>query len=128
LIPPWRRAVQALDTLGAVPQRAYVRVRLAEALLAEGAARSDAADALNEAVELFAGAPRSPMRALAEQVARRARVRLADRRPDHATKPASHDRFGLTEREADVLRLLAEARTNREAKHCSSRRRPSAST
>ena len=40
----------------------------------------------------------------------------APRRPPRTTRrsPTSHDRFGLTEREADVLRLLAEARTNRE--------------
>ena len=108
----WRRAVDALDELGAVAQRAYARVRLAEQLLAESAARSDAADALNEAVSLFADAPRSPIRALAEQVAQRARLRLAQL--DDAAEPRSQSPFGLTEREVDVLRLLAEARTNRE--------------
>ncbi len=108
----WRRAVDALDALGAVAQRAYARVRLAEQLLGESAARSDAVDALNQAVSLFADAPRSPIRALAEQVAQRARLRLA--RPDHDAQPRPHSQFGLTEREADVLRLLAEARTNRE--------------
>jgi DNA-binding CsgD family transcriptional regulator len=109
----WRRAVEALDALGAVPQRAYARVRLAEALLSESGDRNEAAEALNNAVDLFAGAPRSPICALAELVARRARLHLAQRH-DHAAEPASHDRFGLTEREADVLRLLADARTNRE--------------
>ena len=109
----WRAAVEAADALGAVAQRAYARVRLAETLLAEGGQRSEAAEALNQAVDLFSAAPRSPIRALAEQVARRARLHLA-RRHDDAAEPGSHDRFGLTEREADVLRLLAEARTNRE--------------
>jgi DNA-binding CsgD family transcriptional regulator len=109
----WVRAVEALDALGAVPQRAYARVRLAEALLSEGGDRSAAAESLNRAVDLLAGAPRSPIRALAEQAARRARLRLAQR--DHeASKPDRQDHFGLTEREADVLSLLAEARTNRE--------------
>jgi DNA-binding CsgD family transcriptional regulator/tetratricopeptide (TPR) repeat protein len=109
----WRRAVEALDELGAVAQRAYARVRLAETLLAEDAERSAAAHALNEAVDLFAGAPQSPIRARAERVARRARLRIAERRED-ATTIATHARFGLTEREVDVLRLLGEARTNRE--------------
>ena len=109
----WRRAVAAVDVLGAVAQRAYARVRLAEMLLAEGGARSHAAEALNEAISLLVGAPRSPIRALAEQVAHRARLRLAGR-PDDGAERRPPSRFGLTEREADVLRLLAEARTNRE--------------
>ena len=87
-------------------------MRLAEQLLAESAARNDAADALNEAVSLFADAPRSPIRTLAEQVAQRARLRVAQH--DSAAEPRPQSQFGLTEREADVLRLLAEARTNRE--------------
>jgi DNA-binding CsgD family transcriptional regulator len=109
----WRRVTEMLDSLGAVPQRAYTRVRLAEWLLAEDGGRAEATHALNEAVELFAEAPRSPIRALAEQLAHRARLRLAGRRHDVAER-SQERRFGLTEREADVLRLLAEARTNRE--------------
>ena len=109
----WRRAVDALDALGAVAQRAYARVRLAEALLGESGDRGEAAEALNHAVSLLAGVPRSPIRALAEVVARRARLRLAERRDD-AAEPGSQGRFGLTERETEVLGLLAEARTNRE--------------
>jgi DNA-binding NarL/FixJ family response regulator len=109
----WRRAVEALDALGAVPQRAYVRVRLAEALLSESGHRTEAAESLSNAVDLFAGAPQSPICVLAKLVARRARLHLAQRH-DHAAELGSHDRFGLTEREADVFRLLADARTNRE--------------
>src|SRR4029453_3675631 len=78
------------------------------------APRGDPAANPCEGVDLVAGAPRSPIRALAEQAARRARIRLADRRSDGATKPAGQNRFGLTEREADVFCLLADARTNRE--------------
>jgi DNA-binding NarL/FixJ family response regulator len=109
----WRQAVVAVDALGAVAQRAYARVRLAEMLLAEGAARSHAADTLNDVISLLADLPRSPIRALAEHVAHRARLRLAGR-PNDEAEPRPPNRFGLTEREADVLRLLAEARTNRE--------------
>jgi DNA-binding CsgD family transcriptional regulator len=109
----WRLAIEPFDALGAVAQRAYARVRLAERILAEGAGRSEAADALNEAVSLFAGAPGSPIRALAEHVAHRARLRLAQR-PDDEEERRRQSPFRLTEREADVLRLLSEARTNRE--------------
>jgi DNA-binding CsgD family transcriptional regulator len=109
----WRLAVETFDALGAVPQRAYARVRLAEALLAEGARRSQATAALNEAISLFAGAPRSPIRALAARVAHRARLRLTDPHDDEV-QHRRQNRFGLTEREADVLHLLAEARTNQE--------------
>ena len=82
-------------------------------LLAEGAARSHAVDALNDAISLFAGAPGRRSVRSREQVARRARLRLAGR-PHDGAEPRPRSRFGLTEREADVLRLLAEARTNRE--------------
>ena len=108
----WRPAREALDELGAIPQRAYARVRLAEALLAEGQ-RRQAADALNESIDLFAGAPQSPIRALAEQLGRRARLQIG-RPVDDQAKPSSEDRFGLTERETEVLRLLSDGRTNRE--------------
>jgi DNA-binding CsgD family transcriptional regulator len=109
----WRPAVEALDALGAIPQRAYARLRLAEALLAEGGQRRQAADALNEAIVLFAGARQSPIRALAEQLGRRARLRFGQPLDDQAM-PSSEDRFGLTEREIEVLRLLIDGRTNRE--------------
>jgi DNA-binding CsgD family transcriptional regulator/tetratricopeptide (TPR) repeat protein len=109
----WLRAVDSLDALGAVTERAYARVRLAEGLLVEGADRSDVTATLNEAVSLLDGVPRSPVRTLAGQVARRARLRLAERLDDIAEHDGQNQ-FGLTKREADVLRLLAEARTNRE--------------
>jgi DNA-binding CsgD family transcriptional regulator/tetratricopeptide (TPR) repeat protein len=109
----WHSAIDALDALGAVPQRAYAHTRLAERLLAEGAARSDATAALDEAVSLLGDAPRSPVRTLAGQVARRARVRLSTH-PDDTAERGRQSSFGLTEREVDVLRLLAEGRTNRE--------------
>jgi DNA-binding NarL/FixJ family response regulator len=86
---------------------------LAERLLAESASRGDATAALDEAVSLLVDAPRSPVRTLAGQVARRARVRLSTH-PDDTAERGRQSSFGLTEREVDVLRLLAEGRTNRE--------------
>jgi DNA-binding CsgD family transcriptional regulator/tetratricopeptide (TPR) repeat protein len=109
----WRRAVAALDALGAIPQRAYARVRLAETLLAEGAERRAAADVLNAAVSLFVDAPLSPICVFAKQVAHRARLSLVEGR-DEVVERAGPRRFGLTDRETEVLRLLAESRTNLE--------------
>ena len=109
----WHSAVDALDALGAVTQRAYARVRFAERLLAESAARGDATAALDEAMSLLDGTPRSPVRTLGGQVARRARIHLSER-PDDTAENGRQNPFGLTEREADVLRLLADGRTNRE--------------
>ena len=64
-------------------------------------------------MSLLDGVPRSPVRTLAGQVARRARLHLTERLDDTA-EHGRQNQFGLTGREADVLRLLAEARTNRE--------------
>jgi DNA-binding CsgD family transcriptional regulator/tetratricopeptide (TPR) repeat protein len=108
----WRHAVVETDALGAVAQRSYSRVRYAEALLGEGGDRAGATTSLNEAVALFADVPRAPIRLLAQQVGRRARIRLTVE--DEALPPASEKHFGLTPRELDVLSLMAEARTDRE--------------
>jgi DNA-binding CsgD family transcriptional regulator len=67
---------------------------------------------------LLAGAPRSPIRLLAAEVARRARLRIVEP-SEGAAEPRAVELGGtrslaLTKREADVLGLLAESRTNRE--------------
>ena len=114
----WHSAVVALDALGAVPQCAYAHVRFAERLLAEGAARSDATAALDEAVSLLAArlarrcAPspdRSPAEhgytspsALTTQPSTVARTRSASpsaRSMSFACSP----RHGRTERSATTL-------------------------
>ncbi len=109
----WRRAVAAADALGAVAQRAVRRGCASPNRCSPNAPHAaEATAALNEAVALFTDAPGSPIRALAEHVAHRARLRIEDSPDDEALRSTS--RFGLTEREADVLRLLDEGRTNRE--------------
>ena len=108
----WRHAVVETDALGAVAERAYARTRYAEALLGEGGDRAEATRALSEAVALFGDVPGAPIRLLAEQVGRRARLRLTVE-PD-AQGSAGNNVLGLTPREVEVLRLVAEARTNRE--------------
>ena len=53
----------------------------------------------------------APFRAEVEELARRARVDLPDQQ---ASSRSGAERLGLTEREAEVLALLAEGRTNRQ--------------
>ena len=60
------------------------------------------------AVRLGAG----PLRWEIEALARRARIRLTATEPEPAPAPVRP--YGLTDREADVLRLLAAGHTNRE--------------
>jgi DNA-binding CsgD family transcriptional regulator/tetratricopeptide (TPR) repeat protein len=106
----WRAAG---DTWHAIGQRwwtAYCRYRLAEALVNGGRAR--AGEALGEAYRHAEQA--APLRAMAERLARRARLALE---PQTAREPAETPPdpalgTGLTRRELDVLRLLADGCTN----------------
>jgi DNA-binding CsgD family transcriptional regulator len=98
---PWRAAVAACEAFGHRPRSAYARWRLAEALLEQGD-RDGAAAALLAAMEL----DHAPLAGELAALARRARIPLA--RAPH------HNELGLTRREVDVLRLLADGLTNRE--------------
>ncbi|OKI69142.1 helix-turn-helix transcriptional regulator [Streptomyces sp. MJM1172] len=90
--------------------------RLAEARLAAGCDREDAADLLREA---HATADRLGSRRLREDLAllaRRARIPLAPDLPRAAPVPDGDpvEALGLTSRERDVLRLVAVGNTNRQ--------------
>jgi DNA-binding CsgD family transcriptional regulator len=87
--------------------RTYARLREAEALFAVGA-RGPAKEALREAAASASALGARLMRALADDLARRARV---SPEPPHRRQA---DRDEPTPRELDVLRLLAEGLTNRE--------------
>jgi DNA-binding CsgD family transcriptional regulator/tetratricopeptide (TPR) repeat protein len=86
---------------------AYARLREAEALFAVGA-REPAKEALRDAAASASALGARPMRALVDDLARRARV--SPELP-HRRRP---DRDEPTPRELDVLALLAEGFTNRE--------------
>jgi DNA-binding CsgD family transcriptional regulator len=116
----WAQSARAWEALGYPWQAGYARWRQAEALLATGAPRSEAAAALARARAL---ADRLGARLLAaeiEALGRRARLEPT-LPPDGAAtdgpalEPATvTDERGLTPREREVLALVADGRTNRQ--------------
>ena len=104
----WDAAIARADALAIPAAGAYARWRRAEASLALGQ-RHAAAEPLRTAA---ATATRLGARPLLEEIqalARRGRVELGD-----AAEATAEDGLDLTEREREVLRLVAVGRTNRE--------------
>ncbi|MFD5324163.1 AAA family ATPase [Streptomyces sp. NPDC127092] len=112
----WTEVVTAFEALDRPYDLARVRHRLADALLAEGGRREEAAALLRAAHATAARLGAHPLREDVELLAARARLAplTADpAAPAEAAEPED-DAFGLTPREQDVLRLVAEGRTNRQ--------------
>jgi DNA-binding CsgD family transcriptional regulator len=106
----WRAAAAAWDALSEPYPAAYARLRLAEAEFREGhraAARVAAAAAYAVADALGARPLRDAIAALGHRARLELAVPVASEQPD--APPG-----GLTAREADVLRALADGLTNRE--------------
>ncbi len=84
--------------------------------MAPAARRAEASEPLREAAQLIADCGAALLSSEVEALSRRARVALGDRVEGGSTEPSGPEveRFGLTERELDVLALVAEGRTNRE--------------
>jgi DNA-binding CsgD family transcriptional regulator len=102
----WRAAVDAFG-YGHVYEQARSRWRLAEALLAADD-RAAAAEELRAAAEVAARLGATPLRSAVTALARRGRLDL----PGVGRVPGAAAVF--TPREAEVLRLLAQGRTNRQ--------------
>jgi DNA-binding NarL/FixJ family response regulator len=94
---------------------AYCRWREAEALVAAGASRTEAAVPLREAHGVAARIGAEPLLRELELLAQRARLDLAPAQAIvSAEKAGLEEVLGLTSREGEVLDLIARGYTNRE--------------
>jgi DNA-binding NarL/FixJ family response regulator len=109
VLDAWRTADAAAVEAGSAYLRAYVALRRAEAALAAGE-RDEAADAVREAIAGASALGAAPLAEEARSLARRARLEPA---AEAAARPADDgDPYGLTAREREVLRLVADGRSN----------------
>jgi ATP/maltotriose-dependent transcriptional regulator MalT len=113
----WADAAAGFEGIGQIVDAAYAKFRQAEAMVFARAARQQIADVLGSGRKMAERLGMAPLIAEIDGLARRARVRLeADAGQVEASaipeSPADH--LGLTNREIDVLTLVAEGRTNRE--------------
>ncbi|MGI8330204.1 helix-turn-helix transcriptional regulator [Actinomadura scrupuli] len=101
----WDTAAQAWESLGQPYPLARALVRAAEAAAGDGD-RTGAALRLGRAAELADRLDARPLRAQVDDLTRRARLRQDE--------PVPAPAHGLTPRELEVLRLVAEGRSNRD--------------
>lgn len=110
-------AVGAADAAGYANRSIYARWRWAEALLARSAsepgARTRAESVVGEAVRRAAANEHTPLLRELHALARRARLAATPVGHGVADSAQATD-LGLTARETDVLRLLAEGLTNKQ--------------
>jgi ATP/maltotriose-dependent transcriptional regulator MalT len=112
----WDEAGDRWEELERPYQTAYARWRGGEAALLAREAGPRARDNLRSAHEIAARLGARPLLTEVELLARRARIPLEESpAPTGQPEPeAAGGRFGLTERELEVLRYLAEGLSNRE--------------
>ncbi|MBO9577679.1 MAG: response regulator transcription factor [Microbacteriaceae bacterium] len=109
----WAAAVDAWRPVGWPWQLAYALVRLAEASADAGEVQA-AAEPLTEGWRIADGLGAEPIAARARRLAQRARIPLGEAPPIGAAETDPLARYGLTEREREVLLLLAAGRSNPE--------------
>jgi DNA-binding CsgD family transcriptional regulator len=113
----WNRVATRWDHLSFAYPAAYAHFREAEALLAGRGPRSEAEQALGAAHQTVVRLGAAPLRRETELLAQRGRLQLeapADAAPKSTAPHSQAESFGLTPREAEVLALVAEGRTNRQ--------------
>ena len=103
----WTEAVAAADALSMGYLRAYAELRLAEAIVASGGDRDEAARCLRHVHKLTTGWGTRPLGELTERLATRARIDIGT-----GTPPPVESK--LTSRERQVLDLIARGASNRQ--------------
>jgi DNA-binding CsgD family transcriptional regulator/tetratricopeptide (TPR) repeat protein len=113
----WQTAATAWERLERPFEAAYARFREAEALLAGAASRPRAEQVLRGAHQTAVMLGAEPLRREIKLLAQRGRLRL-EQPVDTAAPPTAPSSaaasLGLTQREMEVLALVAEGRTNRQ--------------
>jgi DNA-binding NarL/FixJ family response regulator len=107
----WSEAIAATRSAGDPYLVAYALLRHAEAACA-AADRAGASPAVQEAARAAAALGAAPLLADLTALARRARVRIETDGTEAVAAKAGIDAFGLTQREREVLELLADGRSN----------------
>jgi DNA-binding CsgD family transcriptional regulator/tetratricopeptide (TPR) repeat protein len=109
----WAKVASTWDEIGQPYPAAVARYRQADALLRAGSDREQAAAIARAALEVADRLGALPLSEELRQLARRGRLDLSARAVVAAPELGLH----VTPRELDVLRLLAEGRTNRQIGH-----------
>ena len=108
VLEAWSTAADAWRAAGELPRLAYCLFRLADAQLLTGE-RTAAASSLIEAAEIAADLRAKSLLDEIEDLAKRARIPLGG---EPVEETDENQRLGLTAREIEVLRLLADGRSN----------------
>jgi ATP/maltotriose-dependent transcriptional regulator MalT len=107
----WTEAIEASRAAGDPYLIAYALLRQAEVACA-AADRESAAPAIEESARLAAGLGAAPLLDEVRALARRARLRIEADAPEAEPAGTGIDALGLTQREREVLQLLADGRSN----------------
>jgi DNA-binding CsgD family transcriptional regulator len=109
----WRSAEAACRAAGTPELLAYALLRVAEAELARDD-RAAAAEAVRDAAAVAERIGAKPLADEAASLAQRARLTVEEKPAEASGDESDELPFGLTERELEVLRLIAAGHTNRQ--------------